>query len=91
MGMGRATQAIEILNARPLLSAAVTDACLVVRERGGQALAYIYFEDQLWRRSAAKLPTKYQARRITLNFEIARAVGATSKRTANQKPPPPEA
>jgi hypothetical protein len=33
-------------------------ACFVVRDRGGQALAYVYFEGEQGRRSAAKLLTK---------------------------------
>jgi hypothetical protein len=33
-------------------------ACFVVRDHNGQALAYVYFEDQPGRRSAAKLSTK---------------------------------
>ena len=33
------------------------DACYVVSDRGGQKLAYVYFEDEPGRRSAAKLLT----------------------------------
>jgi hypothetical protein len=33
----------------------------VVRDHGGQQLAYVYFEDEPGRRSAAKLLTKNEA------------------------------
>ena len=35
-----------------------------MRDRSGQQLAYVYFEDEPGRRSAAKLLTKNEARRI---------------------------
>ena len=41
-----------------------SDACFIVRDRGGQAVAYLYFEDEVGRRSAAKLLTRDEARRI---------------------------
>jgi hypothetical protein len=44
------------------------DACFVVRDRGGQQLAYIYFEDEPGRRSAAKPLTRDEARRIACQF-----------------------
>jgi hypothetical protein len=43
-------------------------ACFVVRDRGGQALAYVYFEDEPGRRSAAKLLSKDETRRIAMNY-----------------------
>jgi hypothetical protein len=37
------------------------DACFVVRDSNGQQLAYVYFEDEPGRRSAAKLLSKDEA------------------------------
>jgi hypothetical protein len=36
-------------------------ACFCVRDHNGQALAYVYFEDEPGRRSAAKLLSKDEA------------------------------
>ena len=52
----------------PPWSVEETDACFIVRDHGGQALAYVYFEDEPGRRAAAKLLTRDEARRITANI-----------------------
>jgi len=44
------------------------DAAFVVKDSAGQKLAYVYFEEEVGRRSAAKLLTKDEARRIAVNF-----------------------
>ena len=43
-------------------------ACYVVRDSGGQALAYVYYENEPGRRAVAKLLTKDEARRIAANI-----------------------
>jgi hypothetical protein len=39
-----------------------------VKDSSGQKLAYVYYEDDPGRRSAAKLLSKDEARRIAVNF-----------------------
>jgi hypothetical protein len=43
-------------------------ACFVVRDHNGRMLAHVYFEDNSGRRSAARLLTKDEARRIASKF-----------------------
>ena len=45
----------------------LNDACFIVRDSNGEQLAYVYFEEEPGRRSAAKLLTKDEARRIALS------------------------
>jgi hypothetical protein len=52
----------------PPWSVEETAACFIVRDDSGQQLAYVYFEDEPGRRSAAKLLSKDEARRIAVNI-----------------------
>jgi hypothetical protein len=42
--------------------------CYIVRDATGYPLAYVYFEDEPGRRSAAHLMTRDEARRIAVNI-----------------------
>ena len=46
----------------------LNQACFIVKDADGQALAYVYFEEQPGRRAAAKLLTRDEARRIAANI-----------------------
>ena len=50
-----------------------SDACFIVRDHNGQKLAYVYFEDEPGRRSAAKLLERDEARRIAVKIANAGA------------------
>ena len=52
----------------PPWSVEETDACFIARDHNGQALAYVYFEEEPGRRSAAHLLTRDEARRIAANI-----------------------
>jgi hypothetical protein len=51
----------------PTWSVEELEACFVVKVSAGQKLAYVYFEEEPGRRSAAKLLTKDEAQRIAVN------------------------
>ena len=59
---------VEARRIPPPWSVEETDACYIVRDANGQALAYVYFEEEPGRRSAAKLLTQDEARRIAANI-----------------------
>ena len=61
----------------PLWSAELQTNYYVIRDANAQQLAYVHFENEPARRSAAKLLTKDEARRIAAN--IAKLPGLLSK------------
>jgi hypothetical protein len=53
----------------PPWSAELTPNCFIVRDADSQVLSYVYCESEPGRRSAAKLLSKDEARRIGANIE----------------------
>ena len=45
-----------------------SETCLIVKDHGGQKLAYFYFENESGRRSAAKMLTRDEAFPLAVNF-----------------------
>ena len=45
-----------------------TEACFIVRDNTGRALAYVYYEKEPSRRASANLLTKDEARRVASNI-----------------------
>jgi hypothetical protein len=43
-------------------------ACFIVNDASGQGIAYVYYEEESGRRTAAKLMTQDEARRIAVNI-----------------------
>jgi hypothetical protein len=44
------------------------DSCFVVKDSHGQKPSYVYYEEEPGRRSAAKMLSKDEARRLAVNF-----------------------
>jgi hypothetical protein len=52
---------------RAAIATGLQQQCFIVRDGKGQALTYVYFEEEPGRRAAAKLLTRDEARRIAAN------------------------
>jgi hypothetical protein len=59
--------------------------CFIVRDANGQALAYVYFEGELDRRSAAHLLTRDEARRIAAQHAACVKFGRKPKLSEYQR------
>jgi hypothetical protein len=63
----------------PLWTVEELEACFIVTDNAGQKLAYVYFEDEPGRRSAAKLLDRDEARRIAVISARPRKIGAAER------------
>jgi hypothetical protein len=64
VGAARASRAHTVRRFRPPLSVEDLASCFVVKDGGGQELAFIYYEDDPSRRSILKLLSHDEARQI---------------------------
>jgi hypothetical protein len=60
-----------------------TDACFIVRDHNGQALAYVYFEEEPGRRAAAHLLTRDAATRTISPQQHQRVMGGDAANKAD--------
>jgi len=67
-GEGRAPKVSNPRRFPPPWSIDEHDACFIVRDNSYQTLAYVYYEEERGRRSAANLLGKDEARRIAANI-----------------------
>jgi hypothetical protein len=58
----------DFIDLPPPWSVEATPNCFIVRGADGQELTYVHYESEPGRRSAAKLLTKDEARRIAVNI-----------------------
>jgi len=68
-GVGREPRRSAICLSSPLwIVEEHNNACFIVKDANGQALSYVYFEEEPGRRAAAKLLTRDEARRVAANI-----------------------
>jgi hypothetical protein len=89
--LSAATESASLLMPRrfpPPWTVEELDACFVVIDSAEQKLAYVYFEEESGRRSAAKLLTKDEARRIAANIAKPAVAQVLNRELQKQKEPP---